>query len=182
MFKCVTTLLIVAGVCLIAGTNGFFLSKTEKCQVAVFKGGKDFSGEKIMANKSFVPYLKSVGQVAKACKVKVHVIDSYKQLKTPKDFVLSSEMPMALGTGIRFDLQNQKGGTVCNKLCMVSRSWKTLPDANCFVNGLKTKGIKFTEPNMIDDGSVGKLTSTQLDQLKVHTQELCAPKTKTSKG
>ncbi|UJR16538.1 hypothetical protein I4U23_003438 [Adineta vaga] len=182
MLKYIITLAIVAEILFITNTNGFFLSHTEKCQISLFKGGKEFGGEKIMANKSFVPHLKTIGQVAKACKVKVHVIDSYKQLKDPKDFVLSSEMPTALGRGIRFDLQDPKGGTVCNKLCMVARSWKTLPDATCFINGIQKKGIKFTEPNLIDDGTTAKLTSAQADQIKVHTQKLCAPKTKTSKG
>jgi hypothetical protein len=176
------TLLVLIGMIFIANTNGFMFSKTAKCQVAVFKGGKDFSGEKIMANKTFVPYLKSVGEVAKACKVKLHVTDSYKQLKTPNEFVLSSQLPLALGHGIHFDLQDPKGGTVCNKLCMVSQSYKTLPEATCFFNGIQKKGIKFTPPNLIDDGTTAKLSTADANAFKVATQKLCAPKVKAPKG
>jgi hypothetical protein len=182
MLKFAVTLLLVGGVFLITNTNGFFLSHHEKCQVAVYKGGKDFDGEKIMANKSFVPFLKSVGAVAKGCKVKVHVTDSYKQLKSPDELVLSQDMALALGRGIRFDLKDLKGGALCNKLCMVSRSWKTLPEAACFINGIQKTGVKFTEPNLIEDGTLAKLTSSQLNALKVATQTLCAPKTKAPKG
>lgn len=182
MLKLAVTCLIVGGILLITNTNGFFLSHKPKCEVSVFKGGKDFSGEKIMANKSFVPILKSIGAVAKGCKVKVHVTDSYKQLKTPTEFVLSSEMPLAIGHGIRFDLQDEKGGAICNKLCMVSRSWKTVPEANCFITGIQKKGIKFTEPNLLEDGFAAKLGSTQAEALKVQTQQLCAPKTKAPKA
>jgi len=175
-------LLIVGGIFFISNTNGFLLSHKEKCEISVFKGGSDFTGEKILANKSFVPYLKSIGATAKACKVKVHVTDSYKQLKTPNEFVLTSQMPLALGHAIQFDLKDPKGGTLCNKLCMVSRSWKTLPDAQCFINGVQKKGIKFTEPNLLDDGYAGKLSSTEANKLKEATQKLCAPKTKAPKG
>jgi hypothetical protein len=182
MLKFEIILLIIGGIFFISHTNGLLFHHTPKCEISVFKGGKDFSGEKIMANKSFVPYLKSIGAVAKACKVKVHVIDSFKQLKTPDEFVLSSQMPLALGRGIHFDLQDPKGGTVCNKLCMVSRSWKTLPDATCFINGIKKKGIQFTEPNLLDDGYTAKSPSTDVKALKEATQKLCAPKTKAPKG
>lgn len=182
MIKFAKILFIAVGILLISNVNGFFLSHKEKCDVSVFKGGKDFSGEKIMAHKLFQPFLKTIGTVAKACKVKVHVTDSYKQLKTPNEFVLSSEIPLAIGHGIRFDLQDQKGGTICNKLCMISRSWKTLPDANCFISGVQKKGIKFTEPNLLDDGQVGKLSSTDAETLKTTVQKLCAPKTKTPKS
>ncbi|CAF4500072.1 unnamed protein product, partial [Rotaria magnacalcarata] len=72
-------------------------------------------------------------------------------------------MPLVVGHGIRFDLQDPKGGVLCNKLCMVSRTWKTLPDANCFITGVQKKGIKFTEPNLLDDGNVAKLSSTDAD-------------------
>lgn len=178
MLKFAAILLIVSAVVLITNTNGFLLSHQEKCHVAVFKGGKDFGGEKIMANKSFIPTLKQVGLIAKACKVKVHVTDSYKQLKTPNEVVLSSEMPLALGRGIRFNLQDPKGGTLCNPLCMTSRSWKTLPDATCFINGLQKKGIKFAEPNTIEDGTTAKLSSAEANALKEATQKLCAPKKK----
>ena len=180
--KFATVLCIVVGIFLIADTHGFFLSHKEKCEVSLFKGGKDFSGEKIMAHKLFTPILKSIGAVAKACKVKVHVTESYKQLKTPSEFVLSSEMPLVIGHGIRFDLQDLKGGVLCNKLCMVSRTWKTLPDATCFINGVQKKGIKFTEPNLLDDGNVAKLSSTDADTLKATIQKLCAPKTKAPKS
>ncbi|CAF4192083.1 unnamed protein product [Rotaria sp. Silwood2] len=182
MLKFAITLCILAGIFLIPNTNGFFLSKKEKCDVAVVKGGKDFSGEKITAHKLFVPHLKAIGAVAKECKVKVHVTDSFKQLKTPNDFVLTSEMPLVIGHGIRFNLQDQKGGTLCNNLCMTARSWKTLSEANCFITGVQKKGIKFTEPNLLDDGQVGKLSSPDAEKLKVQIQKLCAPKTKAPKG
>jgi hypothetical protein len=182
MLKFAAILLIIGGILFISNTNGFLLSHTPHCGVAVFKGGKDFGGEKILANKSFVPHLKTIGAVAKGCKVKVNVVDSYKQLKTPTDFVLSSEMPLALGRGIHFNLQDPKGGTVCNNLCMTSRSYKTLPEANCFIEGVQKKGIKFTPPNLLDDGYASKLSSTEANALKAATQKLCAPKTKAPKG
>jgi hypothetical protein len=182
MLKLVVTLLIVGGIFFITNTNGFLFTHTEKCQIALYKGGKDFGGEKIMANKSFIPHLKSIGAVAKACKVKVHVTDSYKQLKSPTEHVLHSKMPLALGRGINFDLQNQNGGVLCNTLCMTSHSWKTLPDAACFINGVQKKGVKFTQPNILDDGYAAKLSTTDADKLKTATQTLCAPKTKGAKG
>jgi hypothetical protein len=182
MLKLAAIVLIICGIFFISNSNGFLLSHTEHCHISVFKGGKDFGGEKIMANKSFVPHLKTIGAVAKACKVKVHVTDSYKQLKTPTEFVLSSELPLALGRGIHFDLQDQKGGTVCNKLCMTARSYKTLPEANCFIEGVQKKGIRFTPPNLLDDGYASKLSSTEANALKAATQKLCAPKTKAPKG
>lgn len=182
MLKLAVLLLIVGEILFISNTNGFLLSHKEKCEVSLFKGGKDYSGEKIMAHKLFRPHLKTVGAVAKACKVKVHVTESYRQLKTANDFVLSSELPLAIGHGIRFHLEDPKGGVLCNKLCMLSRTWKTLPDANCFITGVQKKGIKFTEPMLIDDGHAGKLTSTDANALKVNTQKLCAPKTKAPKG
>ncbi|CAF4943836.1 unnamed protein product [Rotaria sp. Silwood1] len=175
MLKFAITLCILAGIFLIPITNGFFLTKKEKCEVTAFKG-KDFSGEKIMAHKLFHPHLKSIGAVAKACKVKVHVTGSFKQLKTPNDFVLTSEMPLAVGHGIRFDLKDPKGGTLCNPLCMTSQSWKTLSEANCFITGVQKKGIKFTQPNLLDDGQVGKLSSPDAEKLKAQIQKLCAPK------
>ncbi|CAF1167246.1 unnamed protein product [Rotaria sordida] len=182
MLKFAVTLCILVGILLISNTNGFFLSAKEKCEVSIFKGGKDFGGEKIMAHKLFVPSLKSIGSVAKACKVQVHVTDSFKRLKTPNDFTLTSEMPLIVGHGIRFDLKDQKGGTLCNPLCMKSRSWRTLNDANCFINGVQKKGIKFTEPNLLDDGQVAKLSSVDAEKLKVQVQKVCAPKTKAPKG
>ncbi|UJR29873.1 hypothetical protein I4U23_017421 [Adineta vaga] len=176
MFKLAVYLSIVAVLGLAA--NGFLFSHKEKCQISVYKGGKDFSGDKIMANKSFIPYLKSISAVAKGCKVRVHVVDSYKQLKTPTEYVLSSQMPLALGRGIHFDLQNPKGSTVCNKLCMTTRSWKSLPEAACFIDNVQKKGVKFTEPNLLHDGYATKASTTELEALKVATQKLCAPKTK----
>ncbi|CAF3067524.1 unnamed protein product [Rotaria sp. Silwood2] len=171
MLKFTVTLCILAGFFLISNTNGFFLSKKEKGDVAVFKGGKDFSGEKIMAHKLFQPHLKAIGAVAKACKVKVHVTDSFRQLKNPTDFALTSEMPLVVGHGVRFTLKDPKGGTLCNKLCMTSRSWKTLSDTNCFITGVQKKGIKFTEPDLLDDGQVGKLSSPDAEKLKVQVQK-----------
>ncbi|CAF1095472.1 unnamed protein product [Adineta ricciae] len=159
-------------------TNGFMFSHKEKCQISVYKGGKDFSGDKIMANKSFIPYLKSIGAVAKGCNVRIHVVGSYKQLKTPTEYVLSSQMPLALGRGIYFDLQNPKGSTVCNKLCMTTHSWKTLPEAACFIDNVQKKGVKFTEPNLLHDGYTSKASTSEIEALKVATQKLCAPKTK----
>lgn len=182
MLKFAILLSIFATLFFVTNTNGFLFSHKEKCEISVFKGGSDFSGEKIMANKSFVPYLKSIGAVAKACKVRVHVTDSYKQLKTPTEYVLSSQMPLALGRGIQFDLQGPKGSTVCNKLCMTTRSWKTLPEAACFIDNVQKKGIKFTEPNLLHDGYASKLSTSELEALKVATQKLCAPKTKNTKG
>ena len=182
MLNFATIFVIISGIFFLSNANGFMFSHTEKCQIAVYKGGKDFGGEKIMANKSFVPYLKSIGAVAKTCKVKVQVVDSYKQLKTPTDFVLSSELPLALGRGIHFNLQDPKGSTVCNKLCMVARSWKTIPEAKCFIDGVQKKGIKFTEPNLLDDGYAAKLSVTEANALKAGIQKLCAPKTKTPSG
>ncbi|CAF2977250.1 unnamed protein product [Rotaria sp. Silwood2] len=135
-----------------------------------------------MANKSFVPYLKSIGVVAKGCKVRVHVTDSYKQLKTPTEYVLSSQIPLALGRGIQFDLQSPKGSTVCNKLCMTTRSWKTLPEAACFIDNVQKKGVKFTEPNLLHDGYATQQSTSELEALKVATQKLCAPKTKGTKS
>lgn len=179
MVKFVVSLLVIIS---ISNINAFLLSHKEKCEISLFKGGKDFSGEKIMANKSFVPHLKTIGSVAKACKVRINVVDSYKQLKTPTEFVLSSQMPLALGRGIHFDIQDPKGGVVCNKLCMTARSWKTLPEAKCFLDNIQKKGIKFTEPNLLDDGTTAKLTTTEANALKEATQKLCAPKTKGAKG
>jgi hypothetical protein len=178
MLKFAVTLLIGGALFLATNTNGFLLAKGEKCEISVFKGGKDFGGEKIMANKLFVPHLKSIGSVAKGCKVKVHITDSYKQLKTPTETVLSSQMPLALGHGVKFSLQDPKGKTVCNNLCMTTRSWKTLPEAACFITNVQKKGIKFTEPNTLDDGYTAKLGSTQAETLKAATQKICAPKVK----
>jgi hypothetical protein len=109
MLKFALTFLVLFGIIFISNTNGFLHSHKEKCEVSVFKGGKDFSGEKINVNKSFVPYAKAIGSVAKACKVKVHVTDSYKQLKVPTEFVLSSQLPLALGRGIQFYLEKPNG-------------------------------------------------------------------------
>ncbi|CAF1268624.1 unnamed protein product [Adineta steineri] len=176
MLKVIIYLSIVAT--LFLATNGFLWHSGAKCQIAAFKGGKDFSGDKIMANKSFVPYLKSIAAVAKGCKVRVHVVDSYKQLKTPTEYVLSSQMPLALGCGIHFDLQDPKGSTVCNKLCMTTRSWKTLPEAACFIDNVQKKGLTFVEPNLLHGGCASKLSTSDLEALKVATQKLCAPKTK----
>lgn len=175
-------LLVLLSVVFIGISQGFFFSHRAKCQISAFKGGKEFSGEKIMANKSFVPHLKSIAAVAKGCKVRVHVVDSYKQLKSPNDFVLSSQLPLALGRGIHFDLQDPKGSVVCNKLCMVSRSWKSLPEAACFIDNVQKKGVKFTEPNLLHDGFVTSLSSSEAEAIKVATQKLCAPKTKAAKG
>jgi len=182
MLKYATALLIIGGIFFISNTNGFFFHHTQKCEISVWKGGKDFSGEKIMANKSFVPYLKSIGAVAKACKVRVNVVDSFKRLKTPSEFVLSSQMPLAVGRGIHFVLEKPKGGVVCNQLCMVSRSWKTLPEAKCFIDGVQKKGVRFTEPNLLDDGYMSKLSSSDANKFKEASQKLCEPKTKAPKG
>ncbi len=179
MLKFVVTVLIACGIFFISNTNGFFLQHGEKCQISVFKGGKEFGGEKIMANKSFVPYLKTVAKFAKTCKVKVHVTESYKQLKTPTDFVLNAQIPLAVGRGIRFDLQNPKGGTVCNKLCMTTSSWKNLPEAQCFINGIQKSGIVLSDTNLLNDGSTAKLSLSEANKLKEATQKLCAPKSKT---
>ncbi|CAF0950687.1 unnamed protein product [Rotaria sordida] len=182
MLKFIIFLSVLTTLFLVTNINGFLFSKHAKCQISVYKGGKDFSGEKIMANKSFVPYLKSIGAVAKGCKVRVHVIDSYKQLKTPTEYVLSSQMPLALGRGIHFNLQGPKGSTVCNNLCMTTRSWRTLPEAACFIDNVQKKGVKFTEPNLLHDGYTTQLSTSELEALKVATQKLCAPKTKGAKG
>jgi hypothetical protein len=177
MVKFIVFVSFVSILLLVRNINGFLHSKKEKCPVKVFKGGKEFSGEKIMADQEFVPHLKSVAAVAKGCKVRVHVVDSFKQLKSPTEYVLSSQMPLALGRGIHFDLQDPKGATVCNKLCMTTRSWKTLPEAACFIDNVQKKGLKFTEPNLLHDGYAAKIGTTQSETLKVATQKLCAPKT-----
>ena len=109
MFKLVALVSIVGVLCLFDISNGFLLSKKPKCPVKVWKGGKEFSGEKISVDKEFIPYLKSIAAVAKACKVRVHVVDSFKQLKSSTEYVLSSQMPLAIGRGIHFDLQDAKG-------------------------------------------------------------------------
>ena len=114
--------------------------------------------------------------------VRVHVLDSYQQLKTPTEYVLSSQLPLAFGRGIHFDLQDPKGATICNKLCMTARSWKTLPEAACFIDNVQKKGVKFSEPNLLHDGFATKLSATEAETLKVATQKLCAPKTKAPKG
>jgi len=177
MFKFVVFLSIVATLFLATNIDGFFLPHKDKCPVTAYKGGKEFSGAKIMADKEFVPSLKSIASVAKGCKVRVHVVDSFTQLKTPTEYVLSSQMPLALGRGIHFDLQNPKGSTVCNRLCMTKREWKTLPEAACFIDNVQKKGVKFTEPNLLHDGYAAKIGTTQAETLKVATQKLCAPKT-----
>ncbi len=182
MLKFAVVLSMVAALFLVTNTNAFLLPHKDKCPITVFKGGKDFSGEKISVDKEFVPYLKKVAAVAKGCKVRVHVVDSFKQLKTPTEYVLSSQMPLAIGRGIHFDLQSPKGSTVCNKLCMTTRAWKTLPDAACFIDNVQKKGLKFTEPNLLDDGYAAKIGTSQAETLKVATQKLCAPKTKTPSG
>jgi hypothetical protein len=176
MLKLVVFLSIVAT--LLLTVNGLFFHHTQKCEVKVHKGGKEFSGDKIMANKSFVPYLKSIGAVAKGCKVRVHVTDSYKQLKTPTEYVLSSQIPLAIGHGIHFHLEDPKGAIVCNKLCMTTNSWKKLPEAACFIDNVQKKGVKFTEPNLLHDGYAAKLSTSDVEALKVATQKLCAPQTK----
>jgi hypothetical protein len=167
---------------LVSNINGFLFHHKNKCPVQVIKGGKEFSGEKIMADKEFSPFIKSIAAVAKGCKVRVRVVDSFKQLATPTEYVLSSQMPLALGRGIHFDLQDPKGATVCNKLCMTTRSWKTLPDAACFIDNIQKKGLKFTEPNLLDDGYASKIGTAQAETLKVATQKLCAPKAAGTKG
>jgi len=182
MVKFVIFLSTVATLFLVPDINGFLLHHKDKCPVSVFKGGKEFSGDKILADKQFVPYLKTIANVAKACKVRIHVTDSFKQLKTPTEYVLSSQMPLAIGHGIHFDLQDPKGSVVCNKLCMTTRSWKKLPESACFIDNVQKKGIKFTEPNLLDDGYTAKIGTTQAETLKVATQKLCAPKTKTPQG
>ena len=159
--------------------DSFLFHPKIKCQISLFKGGKEFTGEKIMANKSFIPHLKTIGMIAKGCKVHIHVIDSYKQLKNPTDYVLTSQMPLALGRGIHFDLQDLKGSILCNKLCMISRSWKTLPEASCFIENIQKKGLKFIEPNLLHDGYTTSLKITELENLKVETQKLCSTKSKT---
>jgi len=178
MLKFIVLLSVISALFLITSTNGFFLTHKAKCPVKLYKGGKEFSGEKIIADKEFVPHLKSIAAVAKGCKVRVHVIDSFKQLKTPTEYVLSSQMPLALGRGIHFDLQDPKGSVVCNKLCMTTRSWKTLPEAACFIDNVQKKGLKFTEPNLLDDGYAAKIGTSQAETLKVATQKLCPLKTK----
>jgi hypothetical protein len=182
MFKFFVYLSILAATLFVVNIDALFFSHHDKCLIALYKGGKEFSGEKVMANKSFVPLLKSISAVAKGCKVQVHVLDSYKQLKTPTEYVLSSQMPLALGRGIHFDLRDAKGGTICNKLCMVSRSWKTLPEAACFIDNVQKKGVKFTEPNLLHDGYATKLSTSESEALKVAVQKLCAPKTKAVKA
>lgn len=176
MLKFIVFLSIAAVLFLIENTNGFLLSHKQKCPITTFKGGKEFGGAKIMVDKQFVPSLKKVAAVAKGCKVRVHVADSFKQLKTPNEYVLSSQMPLAIGRGIHFDLQDPEGSTVCNKLCMTTRSWKTLPEAACFIDNVQKKGLKFTEPNLLDDGYAAKIGTSQAENLKVATQKLCAPK------
>jgi hypothetical protein len=179
MLKFIVFLSIVATLFLVTNINGLLhFHHKDKCEISVFKGGKDFSGEKILANKSFVPYLKSIGAVAKGCKVRVHVADSYKHLKIPTEYVLSSQMPLALGRGIHFNLEDPKGATLCNNLCMTTRSWKKLPEAACFIDNVQKKGVKFTEPNLLHDGYAAKSSTSDLEALKVATQKLCAPKTK----
>ena len=182
MLKLIVFLSVIIQLLLVTNTNAFMFHKTAKCPIKPWKGGKEFSGEKIMADKAFVPYLKSIAAVAKGCKVRVHVNDSFKILKTPSEYVLSSQMPLAIGRGIHFDLQDPKGSTVCNKLCMTTRAWKTLPEAACFIDNVQKKGLKFTEPNLLDDGYVSKLGTTQAETLKVATQKLCALKTASTKG
>ena len=182
MVSFVVVLLVVGTLFLVPNIDGMFFHHTDKCPIKVIKGGKEFSGDKITADKAFSASLKSIAAVAKGCKVRVHVIDSFKQLKTPTEYVLSSQLPLALGRGIRFNLQDPKGATVCNTLCMTSRSWKTLPEAACFIDNIQKKGLKFTEPNLLDDGYTAKIGATQAETLKVATQKLCAPKTAGSKG
>lgn len=182
MLKLVAFVSLAAILLLIQTSHGFIFGHHEKCPVSPFKGGKEFSGEKIQADKTFVPLLKAVATVAKGCKVRVHVVDSFKQLKTPTEYVPASQLPLALGRGIHFDLQDAKGSVVCNKLCMVSRSWKTLPEAACFIDNVQKKGLKFTEPNLLHDGYAAKLSSTEGEAIKVATQKLCAPKVKGTKG
>jgi hypothetical protein len=178
MLKFVVLLSIAAALLLVTNINGFFFKHTDKCLITLYKGGKDFSGEKIMANKSFVPYLKSIGAVAKACKVRVHVTDSFKQLKTPTEYVLHSQMALALGHGIHFNLQDPKGSVVCNTLCLTTNSWKKLPEAACFINNVQKKGVKYQEPNLLHDGFASNFKTSELEAFKVATQKLCAPKVK----
>ncbi|CAF1351529.1 unnamed protein product [Rotaria sp. Silwood1] len=179
MLKFIIFLSVLVTLFFVTNVNGIlFGGHKEKCQVSAYKGGKYFSGEKVMAHKEFAPYLKSIGAVAKACKVRVHVTDSYKQLKTPTEYVLSSQMSLALGRGIHFDLQDPKGSTVCNKLCMTTRAWKTLPEAACFIDNVQKKAVKFTEPNLLHDGYATKASASELEAAKVAIQKLCAPKTK----
>jgi hypothetical protein len=182
MLKFVVILSVLATLFLVPNTNGLLFHHKDKCPVQVIKGGKEFSGEKIMGDKQFAPFVKSIATVAKGCKVRVHVVDSFKQLKTPTEYVLSSQMPLALGRGIHFDLKDPKGATLCNKLCMTTRSWKSLPEAACFIDNIQKKGLKFTEPNLLDDGHAAKIGTAQAETLKVATQKLCAPKTAGTNG
>ena len=65
---------------------------------------------------------------------------------------------------------------------MTSRSWKTLPEAACFIDNVQKKGVKFSEPNLLHDGTTTKLSTTEAETIKVATQKLCAPKVKEAKG
>ena len=182
MLKFIVLFSILTAVYFVTNIDGFLFSRKPKCHISTYKGGKYFSGEKIMANKTFRPYLKSIGNVARGCKVRVHVTGSYRQLRSPNEYVLSSQIPLVLGRGILFDLQGPKGSTLCNKLCLTTRSWRSLPEAACFINNVQNRGVKFTEPNLLHDGYAAKLSRSEVETLKVTTQKLCAPKTKTPKG
>lgn len=182
MLKSVGLSSIILVFCLVSNSHTFLLPHKDKCPVKVIKGGKEFSGDKIMADKEFASTIKTIAAVAKGCKVHVHVVDSFKQLKSPTEYVLSSQMPLALGRGIVFDLKDPKGSTVCNKLCMTTRSWKTLPEAACFIDNVQKKGVKFQEPNLLHDGYAAKIGTSQAETLKVATQKLCAPKAAGAKG
>ncbi len=182
MVKFVVIFFIALELFLVSNLNGFLLNRHPKCPVKAIKVGKEFSGAKLTADKEFSSAIKSITAVAKGCKVRVHVIDSFKQLNTPTEYVLSSQMPLALGRGFRFDLQDPKGGTVCNKLCMTTRAWKNVPDAACFIDNIQKKGLKFTEPNLLDDGYAAKIGTAQAETLKVATQKLCAPQAAGTKG
>ncbi|CAF0797410.1 unnamed protein product [Didymodactylos carnosus] len=160
----------------IAICEGFMFNKKPTCTIKSFKGGKDFSGGKIFANASFHPYLKTIGSVAKACKVQVHVKSSWLELKTPTQLVLTSEMQQALGRAIVFDIRDQKGGAVCNDICMKKGAVRTIPEAQCLIDNLQKKGLKFQEPNILHDGHVSKIGLAEAEKLKVELQKLCKEK------
>ncbi|CAF0948643.1 unnamed protein product [Didymodactylos carnosus] len=167
--KCLISVALFVVLC-----ESFVLSKKSQCPIKSFNGGKDFivKGAKIFADKSFHPHLQTIGFIARACKVKVRVMNSWLPLRTPNGIIPPPEMPLVLGRAIRVNLDDRKGANICNNICMNRNTTSELPaEVKCFIDNINQNSTIFRELNMLHDGY--GTNTPEAEELKAKIQILC---------
>ena len=97
--------------------RSYFLAKPH-CPIKKYKAGKYIVGDQLLVHEQFYDRVTPLEEVAKNCKVNLHIKGSYYQLANAAQQVLVSDADRVIGHGFQFELRDLQSAILCNKVCL----------------------------------------------------------------